>query len=110
MPNYTFEDTETGEQFVEFMSMDSKEQFLKDNPNFRFVFVPVGLPGDHLMGVGPKETTQFKERMGQIAEKHPYSPLATKYGNRSTKETKINDSRERVGKKVNRGLVTQRNK
>ena len=29
MPNYTFEDTETGEQFVEFMPMDSKEKFLE---------------------------------------------------------------------------------
>lgn len=84
MPNYTFEDTETGEQFVEFMPMDSKEQFLDDNPHLKFVFVPVALPGDHIMGVGPKEPTAFKERMGHIADSHPYSPMAEKWGTSAT--------------------------
>ena len=75
MPNYTFRNTETGEEFEEFMKMDDKEQFLKDNPNFMFVFKPVALPGDHIMGVGPKETTQFKERMQKVSEAHPMSCL-----------------------------------
>ena len=52
MPNYTFRDTETGEEFDEFMRMDDKEQFLKDNPNLMSVLKPVALPIDHLMGVG----------------------------------------------------------
>ena len=80
MPNYTFEDTETGEYFIEFMPMNSKEQFLKDNPHIRFVFVPVGLPGDHLMGVGPKPDNGWNENMQRIAEAHPASPLADRYG------------------------------
>ena len=84
MPNYTFEDTETGEQFVEFMPMDCKEKFLKDNPSINQVFVPIALPGDHIMGVGPKEPTAFKERMGQIADANPYSPMAEKWGTSST--------------------------
>ena len=80
MPNYTFEDTETGEQFVEFMMMDQKEYFLEDNPTLKQVFTPIGLAGDHLMGVGPSEPGAFKDRMGQIAAAHPYSPMAQKWG------------------------------
>ena len=103
MPNYTFRNTETGEEFTEFMRMDDKEQFLKDNPNLMSVLKPVALPGDHLMGVGPQETTQFKERMAKISEAHPMSPLADRYGSRTHKEVKIRDAqrsaRERVVKK-----------
>ena len=44
MPNYTFEDIETGEVFVQFMKMDEKETFLKENPNLKFVFTPIALP------------------------------------------------------------------
>ena len=84
MPNYTFEDTETGETFIEFMPMDSKDQFLKDNPHLKFVFVPIATTGDHLMGVGPTEPTAFKERMGEIADTHPYSPMAEKWGTSAT--------------------------
>tara|TARA_B100000508_G_scaffold135787_1_gene127986 strand:- start:94 stop:414 length:321 start_codon:yes stop_codon:yes gene_type:complete len=104
MPNYTFEDIETGEVFVQFMKMDEKETFLKENPNLKFVFTPIALPGDHIMGVGPnkgRETDHFKERMSRIAETHPNSPLADKYGSRTHKQVKIRDSVKRVKKKLN---------
>tara|TARA_Y100001963_G_scaffold156852_1_gene251472 strand:- start:1154 stop:1474 length:321 start_codon:yes stop_codon:yes gene_type:complete len=100
MPNYTFEDTETGEQFVQFIKMDDKEQYLKDNPTIKQVFVPIALPGDHLMGVGPKETTQFKERMGQIADAHPMSPLGDRYGSKTHKEIKIRDTQKKVRDRI----------
>lgn len=80
MPNYTFENIETGEMFVEFMKMDEKEQYLKDNPNLKFVFMPVALPGDHIMGVGPKNDGGFNEVMTRIAHSHPNSSLADRYG------------------------------
>ena len=80
MPNYTFEDIETGEVFVEFMKMDDKEKYLKDNPNLKFVFTPIGLTGDHLMGVGPKTDGGFNEVMTRIAHGHPNSGLADRYG------------------------------
>ena len=80
MPNYTFEDTETGEMFVEFMRMDDKEKYLKDNPNVKFVFTPIALPGDHIMGVGSKTDGGFNEVMTRIAHGHPTSGLADRYG------------------------------
>ena len=101
MPNYTFEDMETGEKFVEFMKMDQKEYFLEDNPTLQQVFTPISLPGDHLMGLNTtKESGQFQERMSKIPEAHPHSPLADKYTRRTHKEVKIKDSLNRVRKKM----------
>ena len=36
------------------------------------------------MGVGPKVDSGFNERLGQIAEAHPTSPLADRYGSGKT--------------------------
>lgn len=38
MPLYSFENTETGEQFDERMPYDDLENYLKDNPHLRQVF------------------------------------------------------------------------
>jgi hypothetical protein len=37
MPTYTFEDTNTGEQFDKFMSMSAIDQFKKDNPHLKSI-------------------------------------------------------------------------
>ena len=84
MPNYTFKDTETNEQFIEFMKIDQKEYFLEENPTLQQVLTPINLTGDHIMGVGPTEPTEFKERMGEIADAHPYSPMADNWGTSAT--------------------------
>ena len=44
--------------------------------------------GDHIMGVGPKADGGFNERMEQIANSHPGSPLADRYGGTKTKSHK----------------------
>ena len=35
MPTYDFVNTETGEEFEEFMSISAREQYLKDNPKIQ---------------------------------------------------------------------------
>ena len=40
------------------------------------------------MGVGPKTDGGFNERMQQIADSHPGSPLASRYGAGKTKSHK----------------------
>ena len=79
MPTYTFYDTETQEEYVEFMSMSELDEYKKMNPHVNQVFVPIAVVGDHVMGVGPKNDGGFNERMSQIASAHPNSPLADKY-------------------------------
>ena len=46
------------------------------------------------MGVGPKVDNGFTENMQRIAESHPGTPLADKYGTSSTKTTKEIKTRE----------------
>ena len=79
MPTYTFYDTVTQEEYEEFMSMSELDEYKKMNPQVNQVYVPIALVGDHVMGVGPKTDGGFEERMSQIANAHPGSPLASKY-------------------------------
>ena len=91
MPTYTFKDNNTGLAFDEFMGMNEREKYLEDNPHISQVPVVFAFVGDHIMGVGPKTDGGFNERMEQIANSHPGSPMADRYGgtkNKSHKEIK----------------------
>ena len=91
MPTYTFKDNDTGLEFDEFMAMSEKDKYLKDNPHINQVPTMFAFVGDHVMGVGPKTDGGFNERMEQIANSHPGSPMADRYGgtkNKSHKEIK----------------------
>ena len=83
MPTYTFINNNTGLTFDEFMGMDEREKYLKDNPHIHQVPVMFAFVGDHIMGVGPKTDSGFNERMEQIANSHPHSPLSDRYGGKS---------------------------
>ena len=90
MPTYTFFDEDSDETFDMFLSMAEREKYLKRNPQIRQVPVAVAIAGDHIMGVGPKVDGGFNDRMEQIANSHPGSPLADRYGgsSKSNKEIK----------------------
>ena len=88
MPTYTFFDEDTEETFDMFLSMDEREKYLKGNYQIRQVPVAVAIAGDHIMGVGPKVDGGFNERMEQIANSHPGSPLASRYGGVKAKSHK----------------------
>jgi hypothetical protein len=79
MPSYTFYDEKSGIEWTESLSIADRTKFLDDNKQIRQVVVPVAVVGDHVMGVGPKTDGGFEERMSQIANAHPGSPLASKY-------------------------------
>jgi hypothetical protein len=79
MPTYTFYDEASGIEWDEFLSVAEREKFLKDNKHIRQAIVPVAIVGDHVMGVGPKTDSGFEDRMSQIANAHPGSPLASRY-------------------------------
>ncbi len=88
MPTYTFIDNNTGTTYDEFMGMSEKDQYLEDNPHISQVPTMFSFVGDHIMGVGPKTDGGFNERMEQIANTHPGSPLANRYGGGQTKSHK----------------------
>jgi hypothetical protein len=88
MPTYTFKDNNTGLTFEEFMGMNKREKYLKDNPHIHQVPVMFAFVGDHIMGVGPKQDGGMTENLQRIAENHPGSALADRYGSSKTKDQK----------------------
>ena len=47
MPTYTFYNKKTKQEYDEFMSMDGREEYLKNNSHIIQVPVAVALTGDH---------------------------------------------------------------
>ena len=88
MPTYTFIDNNTEFTYDEFMGMNEREEYLKDNPHISQLPNMFAFVGDHVMGVGPKTDGGFNERMEQIANSHPGSPLADRHGGTKTKSHK----------------------
>ena len=86
MPNYNFRNNETGEEFEEFFTISGREEFLKDKPHIQqtpSMFGIAGGTGDRI-----KNDSGWKENLSRIAEAHPGSELADRYGKKSTKEIK----------------------
>ena len=83
MPTYSFRNNDTGEEWEEFFSISGKEEFLKENDHIVQLPSLVSIVGD--VG-GIKNDSGWKDNMSRIAEAHPGSPLARRYGKKSTKD------------------------
>ena len=88
MPTYIFRDNKTGETWEDMMSNSQREIYLKNNPEINQVPGGFATVGDHLMGVGPKQDGGMTENLQRIAESHPGTPLADRYGGETTKQQK----------------------
>ena len=83
MPTYSFRNNDTGEEWDEFFSISGKEEFLKENDHIVQLPSLVSIVG----GVGGiKNDSGWGDNMSRIAEAHPGSPLAKRYGEKSTKD------------------------
>jgi len=95
MPTYTFKEKDTGEQFDKLMKISEKAGFLERNPNLESVLTAPAFVGDHIikkMDGGMKETIQ------RIAEQHPGSALADRFGdNKSIAQKKTVDVAKKHG-------------
>lgn len=77
MPTYTFHNKETGEVFDKIMSWNSREEYLKENPNLETI---IGAPsfGDPVR-LGVRRTDDgFKEVLSKIGASNPFSNLSNK--------------------------------
>ena len=83
MPTYSFRNNDTGEEWEEFFSISGKEEFLKENDHIVQLPSLVSIVSD--VG-GIKNDGGWKDNMSRIAEAHPGSPLARRYGKKSTKD------------------------
>lgn len=92
MPTYSFIDTETGEEFDSFMSISARETYLKENPTIKpLVTAPAIVSGVSASTSNNKVPEGFKEVLSKVAEAHPASVVADRYGKKSIKEVKTRE-------------------
>jgi hypothetical protein len=87
MPIYSFENIKTGEEYTEMMTIAEMEAYLKKNKDVRQVITPINIIGG-VQGITYKNDQGWKENMSRIAEAHPNSPHAERYGKKSIKQAK----------------------
>ena len=88
MPTYKFYDHENNQSFEDFLSIVEKDKLLKLNPHIEQVpngFAIVSAVGN----LDSKTDGGFREVMSKIAEQNPHTPLAERYGSRSTRDVKV---------------------
>ena len=94
MPTYRFYDKIKDIEFEDYMTISEMEKLIKKKhitllpPTQMNIVSSVGSVDSHT-------DSGFKEVLSKVSEAHPNSPLASRYGKRSIKDTQI----ERVRKK-----------
>ena len=87
MPIYTFKNKKTGKEFDDMMSIAEMEEYLDKNKHITQVLKGLNIVSG-VQGVSFKSDGGWKENMSRIAEAHPNSPLAQKYGKKGIKQIK----------------------
>ena len=99
MPTYTFFNKRTRKEFTDFMSISEKEEYLDKNHHISQVIVPINIVAG-VSGLTHKNDQGWKENMSRIAEAHPTSPLADRYGKKSIKQIKTQQALKRNKQRI----------
>ena len=92
MPIYTFRNKKTGKEFDEMMSIAEMEEYLDKNKHITQVLKGLNI----VSGVGSiKQDGGWKDNLSRIAEAHPNSPLADRYGKKDIKKIKTQQALEK---------------
>ena len=90
MPTYTFLNTETEEVIEKFMSMSSREEFLKDNPHIISIIAHAPAISGDSVGLGfRKNDAGFNDLMDRIGKANPGSAVAEKYTSKGINDAKV---------------------
>ena len=92
MPTYTIRNKEFGTKRDIFCTYNELQEMLKKNKQLVHVLSAPALVGDHVV---KRMDGGMKETFSRIAEAHPNSPLAERYGKKTVKQSQI----EKVMKK-----------
>ena len=85
MPIYTFYNKKTKKEYDDMMSISEMEDYLSKNKHITQVLQPINIVAG-VSGLTHKNDQGWKENMSRIAEAHPTSPLADRYGKKSIKQ------------------------
>ena len=98
MPSYTFRDKKTEETWTDLMTISEMEDYLKKNKNIGLVPAAPLIVGS-VGQLDSKTDSGWKDQLSRIAERHPESPLADRYGNKSHKALKTKSVLEKHRKR-----------
>ena len=88
MPTYNFLDTDSGEEFEKFMRISEREEFLKTNPKIQPVLTAPAIVSGVSTSTQNRVPDGFKEVLSKVAEAHPASSVADRYGKKSIKQAR----------------------
>ena len=94
MPTYRFLNTKTGEEYEDLMSISEMEKHKRQKhiellpPTQMNIISSTG-------SLDSKTDSGWKDTLSKISEAHPNSPLASRYGKRSVKDTQIENVRKK---------------
>lgn len=98
MPTYTFEDTKTGDVYDISMSISERDEFVVEHPHMKQLITGAPSIVGGVSGMGKmKNDAGWNENMSRIAEAHPGTPFADRYGKRSSKEIKTREALKKHG-------------
>ena len=90
MPTYQFRNTQTDEDFEVLMKISEREEYLKNNPHIQSIITAPAL----VSGVSTSNSRSgrvpsgFNEVLSKVAEAHPTSKVAQRFGKKSIKQVK----------------------
>ena len=87
MPIYTFLNKKTNKEYDEMMSISEMEEYLEKNKHITQVIKGLNIISG-ASGITNKTDSGWKENLSRIAEAHPKSALADRYGKKSIKQSK----------------------
>ena len=100
MPRYTFENKKTGKKWTDMMMIAEMEDYLKKNKHISQVISGINIVASTGERTG-KTDAGWKENLSRIAEAHPRSNLAKRYGKKTIKQVKT----EQVIKKHSKRII-----
>jgi len=99
MPIYTFYNKKTKKEYDDMMSISEMESYLQKNKHITQVLQPINI----VAGIGStniKMNQGWKDNMSRIAEAHPTSPLAERYGKKTIKQIKTQQALAKNKKRI----------
>ena len=87
MPVYTFFNKKTKKEYDDMMSISEMEEYLQKNPHITQVIKGLNIVRG-VSGLTQKTDSGWKENLSRIAEAHPKSALADRYGKKTIKQSK----------------------
>ena len=98
MPTYNFHNTKTDKKWTEYMSISEMEEFIKKK--HIKLLMPTQLNIVSSVGnIDSKTDGGWKEMLSRVAEAHPQSNLADRYGKKTNNEVKTKQLLNKYRKK-----------